>query len=274
MKDDQRSVMTKTNVTVAYEKFREDIQDQVPGKVLLTKVWGSHSHGTELPESDIDFLAVYKWSLRNALSMHPPTETVDHKGPDWQAHEIGKFCQLLLKGNPATIECLFTDLWCDWNPELLGLMEIRNEFINATSLKQYLGYARGQLQRLQAGVKLHTGGGKYSEKWAYHLIRVLLDGKRIAHGDPPVVTKYGHELDLLMSIRRGEWLPDRITDYAVFVESEIDAMKPWSIPEAADERKLNEWLYSARTDEEFAAITKDAKSEVWAELRAYALSLK
>lgn len=224
----------------------------LPGRVIYAKLWGSRSHNTEMPNSDEDFLAVYRAPTNQVLSLHPPPETVDNiegQKPDFQAHEIRKFCQLLLKGNPGIIEMLFTEKFIFATPEWLELKERRNDFLTQTAVRQYLGYAEGQLKKLfahsgEAG--LHTKGGRYSEKWAYHLVRLLGDAKRIATGGEPIVWKEGEERDLLMKIRTGEMPQAEVERHARALLAEIDGMKPWGIPEEADESFLEAWLLNQR----------------------------
>jgi predicted nucleotidyltransferase len=79
-----------------------------PGNIIYAKIWGSHSHNTQLPTSDVDYLLVYAAPRDAILGLFKRPDTVDGTKPDFQAHEVGKFCELLIKGNPAIVEMLFT----------------------------------------------------------------------------------------------------------------------------------------------------------------------
>lgn len=223
-----------------------------PGKVIFAKLWGSRSHNTHLPGSDEDFLVVYQAPTKDLLSLHPPPESMDNAEgvkPDFQAHELKKFCDLLLKGNPALIEMLYTDRATYAASEWAELTVHRKEFLTQTAVKQYLGYAEGQLKRLaNHGGKggLHTKGGSYNEKWAYHIVRLLWDAKRIARGEEPVVWKEGLERDQLMHIREGLLSQNAVEQIAREEITAIDALKPWKIPETANEDLLNRWLLNLR----------------------------
>lgn len=224
----------------------------VPGRVIYAKLWGSHSHNTALPTSDQDFLMVFQATTESVLSLHPPPETLTNPEglrPDYQAHEVRKFAHLLLKGNPGIIEALFTQkFYCttvDWDRLALNC----RDFLTANVVRQYLGYAQGQLHKLFAhggDGGLHTKGGKYSEKWAYHLVRLLWDARRIAKGEEPAVWKEGEERDLLMKIRAGELSPTAVEKMAKDLVAEIDGMKPWKVPEQANEAFLDDWLIGLR----------------------------
>ena len=215
-------------------------------------MWGSHSHDTNIPGSDYDYLGVYVAPTRVMLSLDPAPDTIQKKDPDMQIHEAAKFARLLMKGNPGIIECLFTEKmqYCTnaWNK----LRLYRDQFLTKRCVKQYLGYCQGQLHKLvHAGGKsgLHTSGGKYNTKWAYHLIRLAHDAERIAKGEFPTVWKEGEERELLMSIRRGEFSKEKIEQMGTAMIRKVDGMKPWDLPEEPDKRLLNDWLWDVRSNE-------------------------
>lgn len=219
------------------------------GAVLFSKIWGSHSHQTSVPESDVDYLAVYRANTRDLLSLDPPPETLTGEKPDYQVHEVKKFCDLLIKGNPGIIEMLFTDKMMVGGMFWDALRAERKRFLTKHVVEQYLGWAGGQLHKLAAkGGKggLHSKGGVYQEKWAYHLIRILLDVKRIASGHEPLVWKEGEERELLMRIRREEIGQSVVEQMAKKMVTEIDALKPWPLPDNGDRAFLNDWLLRIR----------------------------
>lgn len=222
--------------------FLDTHRKRIPGKLLFAKVWGSWSHNTQMPDSDDDYLLVYACEPYQMLSLSPPPETVDGEKPDFQAHEARKFASLLRKGNPSVVECLFTERWWIQDSKWADLRHQRSQFLNVKTLEQYLGYCRGQLQRMDVGTRLHTKGGTFNTKWAYHMIRIALDAERIANGEAPVVWKEGGEQKLLMDIRRGDYDPDALAEMYREIEARIESRKPWPIPEKADEQRLNTWL--------------------------------
>lgn len=217
------------------------------GKLIFSKVWGSHSHDTQLPGSDVDYVGVYVGDNEDLLGLRPPPETLTGEKPDYQVHEAKKFADLLLKGNPGIIEMLFTDRMkfeddVYWTP----LYEERKKFLCQTVVKQYLGYSQAQLQRLRHGKPVHSKGGVPGEKWCYHMVRVAWDAERIARGEEPKVWKEGEEREKLMAIRTGLWTTEQAVREAEAAIARVDAMKPWPIPEKADEVFLNDWLLATR----------------------------
>ena len=227
----------------------EAVAALLPGRPLFLKLAGSHSHNLDVEGSDYDYLAVYQAPLREMLSVRGPRETTDHKKPDLEAHEAAKFCRLLLKGNPGMVEMLFTERHCVTSPAWLALQENRQRFLSRQVVFQYTGYARGQLQRLRNGTRLHTKGGEYNTKWAYHALRVAADALRIASGQAPVVWKEGDERDLLLAVRRGEWSQEQVEEEIARRLQAVDEAAPWPLPERGEEAWLDGWLFELRRAE-------------------------
>ena len=209
---------------------------------IFIKVWGSWSHNTNIPGSDVDYLGVFSSPSNRILSLDPPSDIIVKEKPDFQAYEALKFAQLLVKGNPAVIECLFTEKFYWGSLEWDYLKSSKQKLLSQKVVEQYLGYAKGQLHRLKNDKSLHTSGGKYNTKWAYHIIRILDDGLRIAQGGVPVVWKEGEEKEFLKQIRYGKYSKDEIYSLAENRINKIDSLKPWNLPEKADKGILNEWL--------------------------------
>lgn len=228
--------------------------DRFPGRPIFGKISGSQSHNLNLTTSDVDYLVVYVTPLKKLLSLSPPADSVsnpDGSKPDYQAHEVGKFSQLLLKGNPTVIEMLFSDRLCFETPIWQRLKAERKRFLCAHSVKQYLGYVQGQMARLlKHGGKsgLHSKGGAINEKWSYHCIRLLSDAERIAKGQEPVIWKEdgSEERELLMKIRTDQVGQEAIEQLIRQGIARIDGMKPWPIPDEGDRQFLEDWLLDLR----------------------------
>lgn len=229
-----------------------------PGRLVMAKLWGSRSHNTHKDTSDYDFSGVYICPTEQMVGLKPPIHTFKHDKeddgeiskdllPDYQFFEIGRFCELLMKGNPGILEMLFTDrhliVGCDdWK----DLVDMRDMFLTKQTVHQYLGYMNGQLKRLIAHKPLHTTGGVYNEKWAYHILRLAEDAKRIAVGKPPLVWKEGAERDFLMRVRNMEFSWQECQKLIESAITEVEAMKPFKIPDEADSAVLNKWLVELR----------------------------
>jgi predicted nucleotidyltransferase len=227
-----------------------------PGRVIFAKVWGSRSHNTHKDTSDTDFAGVYLCPTSEILSLKPPAPTFKYDAkegeinkeeyPDHAFYEAAHFANLLLVGNPGILEYLYTEKLYMTTPEWESLKAIRDRFLSVDSIHQYLGYMNGQLKRLINGLSLHTTGGKYNEKWAYHIMRLIGDAKRIAQGKPPVVWKDGEERLLLMKIRGDEVSWEDVKKMIEDGIEEIKAMGPYPLPQSGDAGALQDWLLDLR----------------------------
>lgn len=229
--------------------------------LIYAKVWGSHSHNTnkdnawckqnDSPESDIDYSGVYIANTKKYLGMSGIQDSYNNSEnvkPDYAFHEIGKFCNLLLVGNPAILEMLFTErLHYIADDSWVYLRENRNKFLSKKAVESYIGYASAQLSRLKKGLRLNTKGGEASEKWMYHFIRLLYDAKRIVRGDEPLVWKTGEERERLMNIRYGKVNVEEIEKEASTMLDEINTqLATCQLPDVGDSQFLEKFLVDLR----------------------------
>jgi hypothetical protein len=220
--------------------------------LLFAKVWGSYSHNCAVEASDLDFLAVYVVPTRDVLGLYPVKEDCELKvamgAPhDLEAHEVAKYCRLLLKGGPAMLETLFTDRLFYGSGSFQELRRDRARFLSKRAIRQYISYAQGQIARFQGNRSLHSKGGEATEKWAYHFARLVEDAERIAKGEPPMVWKEGSSLARLMAIRNGS-IPgsEVVADAAKRIAALLERERDWVVPDEPDVARLNEWLVDLR----------------------------
>jgi uncharacterized protein len=223
-----------------------------PTTLLFAKVWGSYSHNCAVEGSDLDFVAIYAASTRDVLGLYPVKEGYEQKvamgAPhDLEAHEVAKFCRLLLKGGPAMLETLFTERLFYSTGSFEELRKGRSRFLSKRAIRQYVSYAQGQIARFRGNRSLHSKGGEATEKWAYHFARLVEDAERIATGEPPMVWKEGKSRDDLMAIRNGTIAGSEVVADA---ERRIDALlrreREWRVPDEPDTAWLNDWLVELR----------------------------
>ena len=215
---------------------------------LLSAETGSRAYNLATPTSDSDIKLVYTYPLKALLGLDNIEDSIDGKTPcDYQGHELGKFCKLLLKGNPNTIELLFLKEYIYIAPEMQFLIKNRRKFLTQSLINSYIGYAVSQLSLLEKGKYLHTTSGNYNCKWAYHLIRLLREGLRISSGlDPMVFWPINHPVrDRLWAIRQ-----DQVSKSDVIAEAKslLDDLKTEkkNLPEFCDKTLVNEWLINTR----------------------------
>ena len=238
-----------------------DLQKRIPGKIIFRALGGSHSYGVATEDSDFDLKFVFVQPTRDFLGIFAPSRdtfdgkiTLDGEEHDFVAYEVGKFARLLIKGNPNIVEFLYfpEDLfeseyhWCE-------LMKYRKDFLSQEAVGQYTGYAAGQMHRLQnklkgetKGASLHTTGGDYNTKWAYHMVRLMWEAGLIALGGEPQVHWQGDFQETLRAVRAGKWTPEKILTWTRDKLDTIDDTDISGLPEKGDLDRLDKWVRTMR----------------------------
>lgn len=151
-----------------------------------------------------------------------------HKEYDFGVYSIVKYFQLAMENNPNMLDSLFTPQRCVLFCTQIGqnVRDNRKMFLHKGSYKKLRGYAYSQKNKI--GSKEHSDNEKrqadiekfgYSTKYAYHLIRLVLQAEQILRE---------HDLDLeqnkeiLKSIRRGEWELSRVYEFFDNKEKQLE----------------------------------------------------
>jgi predicted nucleotidyltransferase len=209
---------------------------------------GSKAYGIETEASDDDYLGVFTAPLHSLVSLHGlESESLTGNGPDFTLHEIGKFCSLALKGNPAILETL-------WNPGVIEsdawgreLVAMRRRFLHRRSLEVYLAYANAQLRKMTAGRGLHAKGGAYNPKYGAHLVRLLHAGIDLARSGE-VTVRVGAELaSTLRRIRSGAFTMAEVVDLARPLTERLKGLcAENALPDLPDTEAANDLVVRAR----------------------------
>lgn len=142
---------------------------------ILLGVVGSRAYGLSHGGSDTDYLGVFQRPTREILSRMNKGEIQSDsrvsKGPDFQAHELGKFFRMVSEANPGALELLWLP---DENYETItlhgGMLTAnRSLFLSLRARSRYIGYARGQVKRLVQGQSV----GNDVEKMGRHAARLM-----------------------------------------------------------------------------------------------------
>jgi predicted nucleotidyltransferase len=217
------------------------------GLCLLVQT-GSKAYGIDIEGSDDDYGGVFVPSLNAFLSLRGyGPETHAANDPDFTLHEIGKFCRLALKGNPAILETL-------WNPNILfqsasgkALVGLRRSFLHRGSLEVYVDYAEAQLKKMVVGKGLHAKGGAYNGKYGAHLIRLLHSGLDLAESGEVTVKVTPPLAATLLEIRAGRRSMDDVLHLARPLLEKLKGLtRENSLPVKADEDRINTVVVEAR----------------------------
>ena len=209
---------------------------------------GSKAYGIDVPGSDDDFVGVFVPRLRDLVSMSGlEKDTYAENGPDFTLHEIGKFCRLALKGNPAILETL-------WNPDVVAcdewgrkLVELRSRMLHAGSLDVYVEYAEAQLKKMVKGKGLHAKGGEYNGKFGAHLVRLLHAGIGLAGSREVMVRVPPAMATVLLEIRTGQRTMEDVLEIARPMLETLKALaKGNGLPAAPDTDAVDALVREAR----------------------------
>ena len=228
----------------------DEIRDRLEGRTLaLLVLAGSRSYGLEVEDSDDDYLGVFVSPLPATVSLRGRgPDTLTGTAPDFTLHEIGKFCSLALKGNPAILETLWNPgvLHADaWGQELLGL---RKSVLHRGSLKVYVEYAKSQMKKMVKGSGLHAKGGAYNGKFGAHLVRLLHGGIHLAETGEVQVRVPPALAGILMEIRTARRSMGDVLSIARPLLERLEALSASnSLPERPDEAAFNDLVVRART---------------------------
>jgi hypothetical protein len=215
---------------------------------------GSKAYGIEVEGSDDDYVGVFVPALRDFLSLRGSgPETHAGNDPDFTIHEIGKFCLLALKGNPAILETL-------WNPNVLhrtkvgeDLLGLKRSFLHRGSLDVYVDYAEAQLKKMVRGKGLHAKGGAYNGKYGAHLIRLLHSGLDLAETAEVTVRVSPQLAQTLLEIRGGKQSMEQVLAMARPLLEKLKGLTGEnSLPARADEERINALVIEARRTQETA----------------------
>ena len=209
---------------------------------------GSKAYGLELASSDDDYLGVYVPRLRELVSIRGlGAESYTGNDPDFTLHEIGKFCALALKGNPAILETLWSQdvlVETSWGSRLRAA---RARCLQRGSLGVYVDYADAQLRRMSKNKGLHSRGGTYDAKFGTHILRLLHAGLHLGRTGEVMVRVPAELAGTLLSVRRGELGAADVVALARPLVEELRALSlENSLPEAPDFAAIDELVAAAR----------------------------
>lgn len=141
----------------------------------LVAVTGSNAYGLAHANSDLDQMGVFiapssEVAGLNWNSHHESWTNTSPEGDDLTMHEIRKFLNLCLKGNPTLIELLFMNEYAILTDQGQEMVDLRSHIISEKTLRNsYYGYALSQYNRVAAE-------DEFKPKMARHTLRIARQG--------------------------------------------------------------------------------------------------
>jgi len=239
-------------------------------KFLLTNthyltIMGSQCYGTATDDSDTD---IYGFGIPKLEDIFPHLrgEILDFgrqkqrfncwqehhvkdgkKDYDFQVYSIVKYFHLLMENNPSVIDSLFSPINCVIHCTQIGqlLRDNRKMFIHKGLFHKFRGYSMSQLHKMET--KDPQGKRKeirdkhgWDVKFGLHVLRLLLEAEQLLLTGDMDLQK---DKELLKSIRRGEWTPERIREWFEKKDKYLEELYEKStLPYGPDEDKIKQLL--------------------------------
>lgn len=241
------------------ELTQEKKKELIPDNTILLGYRGSISHGMYVPSTDpnsiddIDLMGVYMFPVDAYLGLNQPKDVVEKFIGEWDtvSYEYRKFVRLLLKSNPNVMSLLWLlpEFYLDLHPYGRALVDNRNLFVSKLAYNSYIGYAYGQLKKMEVTKCLGYMGKKRKElverfhfdtKNASHCIRLLKMCIEFLEEGKLNVFRDG-DAETLLQIKRGEWKLEEVKDEAERLFSLArETFAKSKLPEEPNYKKVNE----------------------------------
>jgi len=241
-------------------ELTEDMKRQVTeGNTILLGYRGSISHGMYVPNTnpdsidDIDLMGVYINPPDYYVGMNRYKDVTEHFVEQWDVvnYELKKFVGMLTKSNPNTMSMLFIkpEHYIDVHPYAKLLIDNRHLFVSKLAYNAYIGYAYGQLKKIESCKCLGYMGKKrkelvekfkYDTKNASHCIRLLRTCVELLETGTINVFRED-DAEYLLSVKKGALTIDEVKSEAdrLFILAEAAFVKT-EIPDEPDYIKINE----------------------------------
>lgn len=215
-----------------------------PDNIILEGVTGSKAYGLDTENSDTDIKGIYVAPTELILSLYPVKETYDHTDPDWVYHEVGKFIQLAMGGNPTILELLYLDGYLQLSKVGKMLVDNRHLFLSNVIRKSYYGYAYSQMHRLVTRDG-SFGNGKNAryEKHSRHCYRLLYQGKELLETGSLTVRVSPEIREELFAL--GKLSPNELVDKFTEEHHKFDSIES-VLPDKPDKEAINKLLLRIR----------------------------
>lgn len=233
------------------------------GRTCYLTVTGSNSYGVSDNTSDIDVVGIvippknilfpytngfiYGFGEQPVLFEQYEEFHVKHdkKEYDFTIYNITKAFDLAMRANPNMISYLFTPDRCVLlsTPIWEYIKENRKLFLSKLIKNKFIGYAYSQMKKIDEKKNfknkkrqewVNTYG--YDLKFAYNLVRLLLEAEYIANNNDLDIEC---NAKILKEIRNGEWELDRVKDFFKTYMKIIDnSFEKTKLPDEPDKDKI------------------------------------
>ncbi|MBV7674045.1 nucleotidyltransferase domain-containing protein [Streptomyces halstedii] len=206
-------------------------------------VTGSRAFGLATADSDTDRRGVFVaptplfWRFRK-----PPTHVAGPADEQF-SWELERFCELALRGDPNTLECLHSPIVERIDATGRELVGLRGAFLSRRAHETFVRYARSQSRKLETDVRTH---GAPRWKHAMHLLRLLTSGRDLLRTGELRID-VGDAREELLAVKRGEVPWAEVERRAARLAEENDAALTRSpLPPEPDRDRVEDFLVRTR----------------------------
>lgn len=235
------------------------------GQEIMRCEVGSTAHGTGVGEQDdLDLLAIVVPPKEQVYGLHPFEHTLYRTAAirdgkpntkslpgdiDLTVYSLRKYVNLCRGGNPSMLNALYGPTHYA-TPLGLKLREAAPLFRSKEAGWRYYGYMMAQKKRLagergQRGVNRPDLVEKYGfdTKYAYHIIRLGIQGVEYMAKGKISVPVQDHVRDLLVNIRTGHYPLEQVLQWADELEVQLkEAIEQSAWPEKAPAGPIDQLL--------------------------------
>ncbi|GGU01765.1 nucleotidyltransferase domain-containing protein [Streptomyces violascens] len=231
-------------------------EELVAGHTVYSCVMGSRAFGLATEGSDTDVRGIYLAPTPLFWRFDKPPTHVEGPADEQFSWELERFCELALRANPTTLECLHSPLVEHIDDTGRELLALRGAFLSRQAHVTFARYALGQRKKLDADVRQH---GAPRWKHAMHLLRLLTSCRDLLRTGELTID-VGAERERLLAVRRGEFSWPEVESWMTRLATESDeAATATPLPPEPDRARVAEFLFRVRRD---SALTADAYDEV------------
>lgn len=213
--------------------------------MLYANIHGSQMYGCNLTNSDQDIYGVVLpplsilfphtagWiqGFENPISFEVWQQHHVDGGYDFSVHNLTKFLNLAMQGNPNITECLFAPQDCILHKteSFQLILDIKQEFLTQRSIPRYRGYMVSQLHKMKTKTP-DVGSTRlpnfekygYDVKFASHLVRLGLFCEQILKNR---WLDLRQDAELLKSIKRGQFTLKEVENIANSIISRLEKLQ-------------------------------------------------
>ncbi|KAK7095830.1 uncharacterized protein [Littorina saxatilis] len=226
-----------------------------PDQVLLVARAGSYMYGLSTPDSDTDYVVVYRDTSQSVLSASSrPSECFESRGPEKQleygAYEARLLCEMLLKGSVVILELVYQGDHEYVSPLWQQLYDNKEKFVTELGIQQYLGLIKNNFTMIHSHKLKDTGRER---KLFYQIFHKMACTRHMLAGEAPPVRVTGPVRDFIMDVRtkklEGELSRESLLSKAT---SEYDTLRHqlanrlFRLPENPDYEFVTNWLLAVR----------------------------